>query len=69
MSFLSYPGKPGVRSMGLDVRPSVAGVFFNFIDVTLVDGDINPIPTDEAKRAILGNVAMQVAPPGDQTCN
>ena len=50
--------------------PSVRSwCFFNLIDVTLVDGDINPIPTDEAKRAILGNVAMQVAPPDDQIRN
>ena len=43
--------------------------FVKFIDLTLVDEDINPIPTDEAKRAILGNMAMQVAPLDDQICN
>ena len=26
-------------------------------------------PTDDVNRAIIGNVAMQVAPPGGQTCN
>ena len=35
-------------------------------DVTLADEDINSIPTDDVNRAILGNVAMQVAPPGGQ---
>ena len=42
--------------------------FVKFIDLTLVDENINPIPTDEAKRAILGNMAMQV-PPDDQIRN
>ena len=27
----------------------------------MVDEDTNPIPTDDAERAILGNVTMQVA--------
>ena len=35
-------------------------------DVTLADEDSNSIPTDDINRAILGNVAMQVAPPGCQ---
>ena len=38
-------------------------------DVTLADEDTNLIPTDEAKKANLGNVAMQVAPPGGKICN
>ena len=40
--------------------------FANLIDVTLADKDSNSIPTDEVNRAILGNVAMQVALPGGQ---
>ena len=28
-------------------------------DVTLADDDTNPIPTDSAKRAIQGNVAIR----------
>ena len=35
-------------------------------DVTLADEESNPIPTNDVNRAILGNVAMQVAPPGGQ---
>ena len=44
-------------------------VFANLIDVTLADKDSNSIPTDEVNRAILGNVAMQVALPGGQNWN
>ena len=35
-------------------------------DVTLADEDSNSTPADIVNRAILGNVAMQVAPPGGQ---
>ena len=35
-------------------------------DVTLADDDSNSTPADDVNRAILGNVAMQVAPPGGQ---
>ena len=35
-------------------------------DVTLADEDSNSTPADDVNRAILGNVAMQVAPSGDQ---
>ena len=35
-------------------------------DVTLADEDSNSTPADYINRAILGNVAMQVAPPGGQ---
>ena len=56
--------------MGPDVRLSVtARLFTDLTDVTLADEDNNSIPTDDVKRAIIGNVAMQVAPPGGQTCN
>ena len=40
--------------------------FADLTDVTLADEDSNSIPTDDVNRAILGNVAMQVAPPGGQ---
>ena len=40
--------------------------FAHLTDVTLADEDSNSIPTDDVNRAILSNVAMQVAPPGDQ---
>ena len=66
-SFLSDPGVPGVRSMGPDVSQSVSPrLFADLTDVTLADEDSNLIPTDDVHRAILGNVAMQVAPPGGQ---
>ena len=35
----------------------------DFTDVTLADKDDNSIPTDEAMRAIPGNMAMQVGGP------
>ena len=35
-------------------------------DVTLADEDSNSTPADDVNRAILGNVAMHVAPSGDQ---
>ena len=36
-------------------------------DVTLADDDSNSIPTDDVNnKAILGNVALQVAPSGGQ---
>ena len=59
--FLSDPGVPGVRSMGPDVRHSIQDHL-----QTLADEDINSTPADDVNRAILGNVAMQVAPPGGQ---
>ena len=37
-------------------------------DVTLADDDTNPIQTDNANRAIQGNVAMQVTQTGGQLC-
>ena len=38
-------------------------------DVTLADEDTKSIPTDNAKRAIKGNVAMHVRQPGGQLWN
>ena len=40
--------------------------FADLTDVTLADEDSNSISTDDVNRAILGNVAMQVAPSGVQ---
>ena len=65
--FLSDPGVPGVRSMGPDVSKSVhTRPFADLTDVTLADEDSNSIPTDDANKAVLGNVAMQVAPSSGQ---
>ena len=51
----------------MSVRQSVTPrLFADLTDVTLVDEDSNSIPTDDVNRAILRNVAMQVAPPGGQ---
>ena len=36
--------------------------------MTLADKDTNSIPTDNANRAIQGNVAIQVTQPGGQLC-
>ena len=66
-TFLSDPGVPGVRSMGPDVSQSVhPRLFADLTDVTLADEDSNSISTNDVNRAILGNLAMQVAPHGGQ---
>ena len=66
MTILST-GVPGVQSMGPDVAQSVQPrSFADLTYVTLAVEDSNPIPTDDVNRAILDNVAMQVAPPGHQ---
>ena len=58
--FLSDPSEPGVRSLGPDVRLSVTPrPFADLTAVTLADKDTNSILTDNANRAIQGNVAMQ----------
>ena len=60
LHFLSDPGKPGVRSLGPDVRPKqTTRCCVDLTDVTLADEDTNSILTDNANRAIQGNVAMQ----------
>ena len=46
------------------VRPTP---FADLTDVTLADENNNSIQTDDVNRAIIGNVAMQVAPRGGQT--
>ena len=52
-NFLSDPGVPGVRSMGLVVSNSVSETpFANLTDVTLADEDTNSILTDNANRAM-----------------
>ena len=69
-SFLSDPGVPGVWSMGPVVTHSLHTRGFAYLtDVTLAGEDINSTPADDVNRAIQGNVAMQVAPPGGQKWN
>ena len=59
--FLSDPGVPGVRSMGSLLSHSLSETpFANLTDVTLADEDTNSILTDNAYRAIQGNIAMQI---------
>ena len=53
----------------MSVRTSVSHrLCADLTDVTLTDEDSNsiPLPTDHINRAILGNVAMQVAPSSGQ---
>ena len=53
--------------MGPDVSQSVTTrLCADSTDVALADEDSNSIPTDDVNKAILGNVAMQVAPSGGQ---
>ena len=55
----------GFRSMGPDLSNYLhTRPFADLTDVTLADLDNNSTPADDVNRAILGNVAMQVAPPG-----
>ena len=56
-----------VRSMGPSLSNSVY-LCANLTDVTLADEDTNSILTNNANRAIKGNVAMQVTQPGGQLC-
>ena len=62
----------GVRSMGPSLSNWVRDLWLHLTDVTLADEDTNSILTDNANRAIQGNVAMQVtqvAPSGGQILN
>ena len=43
--------------------------FADLTDVTLADGDTNPMLTDDANRTFQSNVAMQVTQPGGQLWN
>ena len=47
----------------------IAWPFADFTDVSLADKDNNAIPTDDANREILGNLVLQVMPPGGQNWN
>ena len=64
--FQRTPGIPGVRSLSLNEAPRPC---VDLTDLTLADEDTNSILTDDVKRRIQGNVAMQVTPPGGQICN
>ena len=55
-----------LMSVSQSVSQSVQDYFEDLTDVTLADEDSNSTPSDDVNRAILGNVAMQVAPPGGQ---
>ena len=56
--------------MGHDLSNSIhPRGFADLTDVTLADEDSNSTPADYVNRAILGNVAMQVAPSGGQNLN
>ena len=58
-----------VRSMGSSLSHSLSIPFADLTDVTLADEDTNSILTDNANRAIPGNVAMHVMLPGGQLWN
>ena len=59
--FLSDPGIPGpIYLSGLSLCPRG---FADLTDVTMADGDIKSILTDNANRPIQGNVAMHVTHP------
>ena len=59
----------GVRSMGPSLSNWVRDLWLHLTDVTLADEDTNSILTDNANRAIQGNVTMHVMQPGGQICN
>ena len=53
--------------MGMGLCQSVTPrLFADLTDVTLADEDSNSTPADDVNMAILGNMAMQVAPCGGQ---
>ena len=56
--------------MGPDLCPSVTERHFaDLTDETLTDKDANSLLTDNANRALQGNVAMKVTQPGNQFWN
>ena len=56
--------------MGQGVSNSLSTTpFADLTDVTLADEDTNSILTDNANRAIQGNVAMQITQSGCQLWN
>ena len=68
-NLLSATWWPKLELMGPDVTPYLPTYLQDYlqtIDVTRADEDSNSIPTYDVNRAILGNVAKQVAPPGGQ---
>ena len=48
----------------MSLSHSVQDYFEDLTDMTLADEDSNSILTDDVNRAILGDVAIQVAPSG-----
>ena len=62
--FLSDTGIPGPIC-----GPGCLKLSANLIDVSLSYEDTNSLQTDDFNRTTIGIVAMQVAQPGDQTCN
>ena len=50
----------------MSLPPSVQNLWLELTDVTLADEDTNSLLTDNAKRAIQGNEAVQVMQTGDQ---
>ena len=56
--------------MGPSLSPHrLQDLFADSTDVTLADEDTNSILTDNANRAIQGNVTMHVMQPSGQNCN
>merc|ERR1711978_481963 len=66
--FLSDPGVPG-PIYGSSCVSQTKATCANLTDVTLADEDTDSILTDNANRAIHGNVAMYVTLPGGQLWN
>ena len=65
-----YQTKVYLRSdLCVTIRMSEILLRVDLTDVTLADEDTNSILTDDAKRAIPGNMEIQVAPPGGQVFN
>ena len=58
-------------NLGSDLRVRMSQTptpLWDLTELTLADDDTNPILTDNANRAIQGNVATQVMQPGGQLC-
>ena len=68
--FLSDPGKPGVRSLGPDVCPSLTErPFVDLTDVTLADEDTKSILTDNANRVIQDKISNIARGTTDMHCH
>ena len=48
------------------VKGLVEDLFEDIADVTLIDEDTKPIPTDDDNKKIPSNTTMHVAPPSGQ---